>query len=345
MLHSKPVLMLFLLSIVTGLGEAEKSPLEKILPEVTYRRYLESEYPDQLKILRNAIQNTCSRLKIQISRAEKEEYLKRLTELKILADEAIIRSEEVTSEKMLRHKEVKRMEIFLRKEIDFLEDMKLEVPYNIRGHFQPPMDSLDQLRKILFLQLFESSRSFKTDIGSGAFNFDGGNAATAGTARSALQPGLHTIDRFTEEEFRSIQIARTLKKRLKAIFKIAESRLDEIDRRRTGEDWGEEEPNPLEFYTYEDLIHAYNRALEAAMNNIDEHYERNLSSMSDIENALKELNEKCNQFQGRLMELEPIIREAGSLDLAAQLSKAMEYTATALAGTESGLESMEKRKD
>ena len=337
--------MLFLLSITTGLGEVEKSPLEEILPQTTYQRYQESEYPGQLKILRTAIQNTRTRLKIQISRGEKEEYLRRLTELKILGDEAMARSEEVTSEKMLRHKEVKRMEIFLRKEIDFLEDMKLEVPYDIRGSFQPPMDSLDKLRNRLFLQLFESSRSFKTDIGSGALNFTGGSAAAARTARSAPTQGLHTIDRFTEEEFRSIQIARTLKDRLKAIFKIAESRLDEIDRRRKGEDWGEEEPNPLEFYTYEDLIHAYNRALEAAMNTIDEHYERGLSSMDDIESALKALNKKCNEFQVRLKELEPLIQEVGSLDLAVQLSKALEYTSTALSGTESGLESVGKRKD
>lgn len=345
MLRSKSVLALFFLSIITGLGEGEKVTLEEILPSSTYQRYHESDYPGQLKILRFAIQNTNTRLRIQVSRGEQEEFLRRLVELKILGDEALARSEEVTSEKMLRHKEVKLMEIFLRKEIDFLEELKLEVPYDIRDHFYPPKDSLDLLRNKLFLQLFEGGRSFETKLGSGAFSFVGGSPAAAGAARSAPTQGLHTIDRFTEEEFRSIQVARTLKDRIEAALKIAEDRLDEIERRKKGEEWSEDEPNPLEFYTYEDLIHAYNRALEAAMHNIDEHAERGLSRMYEIEDALKDLGESCGEFQLRLNELEPLIREVGSLDLAIKLNQALEYTSTALEGTETGLESIKQRKN
>lgn len=345
MLQLKSVLALFFSFMITGLGEGEKVALEEILPSSTYQRYQESDYPDQLKILRNAIQNTNTRLKVQVSRGEQEEFLRRLVELKILGDEALARSEEVTSEKMLRHKEVKTMEIFLRKEIDFLEDLKLEVPYDIRDYFYPPKDSLDMLRNKLFLQLFEGARTFETELGSGAFSFVEGNPAATGAARPAPTQGLHTIDRFTEEEFSSIQVARTLKNRIKAVLKIAEDRLDEIERRKKGEEWSEDEPNPLEFYTYENLMHAYNRALEAAMHNIDEHAERGLSRVYEIEDALKDLNESCGEFQLRLSELEPLIREVGSLDLAMKLSQALEYTSTALEGTETGLETIKKRKN
>jgi hypothetical protein len=341
-LRSKSVLTLFLFFMVTVLGEGEKVTLDEIFLPQTYKNYLKANYPEQLRIIRTAIQSVSTRLKIQISRGEQKEFIRSLAEIKTLSDEAFAKSEEVTSEKMLRHKEVKRMEIFLRKEIDLLEELKLEVPYEIRENFYQPKDSLDKLRNKLFIQLFESARSFQTELGSGGFSFTGDNPNAAKAVRSAPTQGLHTIDRFTEEEFRKIQIARTLKYRLKAIREIAKSRIDEIDRRRKGEEWNEKDPNPLEFYTYEDLLHAFSRALEASMHSIDEHVERVLSPMDEIEDALEDLNEDCKEYQPRLNDLEPLIREIGSLDLAMKLSKALEFNSTALKGTESGLESLKR---
>lgn len=345
MLRTQSLIALFLITIITLWANAEEIALENVLPPSTLSRYQKSDYPDQLKILRTAIQSTGSRLKIQVSRQDRQGFLASLNELETLSEEAFARSSEITSEKMMRHREVKRMEIFLRKEIDLLEDLKLEVPYDIRNSFQAPKESMDKLRNRLFLQLFESAREFKTDLGPGASSFSGSSPAAVSPARSAPAQGLHDIDRFTEEEFSSIQYAGRLDDRIEVLLEIAESRIDEIDRRRKEEEWAEDEPNPLEFYTYEDLIHAYSRALEAAMHSIDEHYERVLSPLDEIESALKDLEKGSRRFQKRLEEMEPLIRETGSLELAMKLSQALKFTSTALEGTEKGLESIKKSRE
>jgi hypothetical protein len=345
MLRKKLLLALLLVGLATFWAYAEEIALENILPPSTLSRYQKSDYPGMLKILRTAIQSTSNRLKIQVSRQDREGFLASLKELETLSEEAFDRSSEIKSEKMMRHKEVKRMEIFLRKEIDLLEDLKLEVPYDIRSSFQAPKESMDELRNKLFLQLFESAREFKTDLNPGAFSFSGSSPATAAPVRSAPTQGLHDIDRFTEEEFSSIQYARRLDDRIEVLLEIAESRIDEIDRRRKKEEWTEDEPNPLEFYTYEDLIHAYSRAMEAAMHSIDEHYERVLSPIDEIESALKDLEKGSRKFQKKLEEMEPLVKETGSLDLAMKLNKALKFTSTALEGTESGLESIRKRRE
>ena len=348
MSQTKPVLMLFLLFIAltsTGFGESGQSGLEEILPPTTYRNYLRADYPDRLKILRTTIQNICTRLKIQVGRNEQEEFLQRLAELKILADEAWERNEATTSLKLLRHKEVKRMEIFLRQKIDLLEDLKLDVGYEIRGNFYPPLESMDRLRKKLFLQLFEGARDFENDLGTNALGFSGNHLIRTASASPSPVQGLHDIDRFTEDEFRRIQVARELKKRIEVLLEIAESRLTEIDRRKSSLEWTEEEPNPLEFYTYDDLLHAYNRALEATMHSIDEHHERGLSQLNEIEKALEELKDGCEIFQPRLKGLEELIKEIGSLELAMKLSRAQDFTTKALEGTEAGLESLKKKRE
>jgi hypothetical protein len=345
MLRKRLLTVLFLSAIITLWLNAEEIAFEDLLTPSTLSRYQKSDYPDKLKILRASIQSTGNRLKIQVSRQDRQGYLASLEEMKTLSEEAFARSSETMSEKMMRHREVKRMEIFLRKEIDLLEDLKLEVPYDIRDNFQAPKESMDRLRNKLFLQLFESAREFKTDLGSGAFSFSGGSPSAAAPTSPAPTQGLHDIDRFTEEEFSSIQYARKLDDRIEVLLEIAQSRIDEIDRRRKKEEWTEEEPNPLEFYTYEDLIHAYSRALEAAMHSIDEHYERVLSPIEEIESALKDLEKGSRKFQKRLEEMEPLIKESGSLELAMKLRTALKFTSTALEGTETGLKSIKKRRE
>ncbi len=344
MLRPKSVFMLFLLSCSPVLGDEEGILLDRILPPSTLQRYRDADYPEQMKIIRRTIQNTCTRLKVQVARNEQDEYLRRLEELKTLGDEALARSRETTSKKMLTHKEVKSLEIELRYTLNLLEDLKMEVHYEIRNHFYPSVDSLDRLRKHLFLQLFEAARSFETELGNTALGFAGGSARLREASMLLPAQGLHTIDRFTEEEFRSIQTSRTLDDRIEVILEIAESRLNEIERRESGAEWDEEDPNPLEFFTYEDLLHAYNRALEAAMHSIDDDFERGISRMDEIEDSLDELNKSCREFEPRLIKMENLIREIKSLDLAKKLSQAQELTSAALKGTETGLKSIRKEE-
>ena len=87
MLRSKSVFMLFLLSCSPALGENEGILLDRILPPSTLKRYRDADYPEQMKIIRRTIQNTCTRLKVQVARNEQDEYLRRLKELKTLGDD------------------------------------------------------------------------------------------------------------------------------------------------------------------------------------------------------------------------------------------------------------------
>lgn len=345
MFRLKSFLLVVMLSTAFSSGNDPAGEMEKILPPATLQRYLTSDYPDRMKIVRTAIRNICTRLNIHVSRGDREEMLGRLRDLESLGDEALAKSLEEESEDKLRDKEVKRLEIELRKTIDLLEDLKLEVSFETREHFYPAINSLDELRKRLFMQLFEGARSFETQLGQGGLaSFDVEHELRKAAYIIPAQ-GLHDIDRFTEDEFRSIQVARTVDDRVEAILEIAGSRLDEIDRRITGEEWEEEEPNPLEFYTYDDLLHAYNRAMEAAMHSIDDDYERGFSRMDEIESALEELKNRSSDYQPRLKDLETLIKEIRSFELAEKLSKAQEYTAMAIKGAESGLETISKRRE
>ena len=348
MFRTKPVLLLFLLLQVFTCslpGEAADLSLETILPPSTYRNYQNSDYPEKLKIIRNAIQNTCTRLRVHVAREEEKEFLLRLKELEYMTDEAQAISEAVTSPKLQRHKEVKRLEIFLRQQLDFLDDLKLDVPLEKRKSFHSAIDSMDRLRKMLFTRLFEGASDFENEIGSNSLRFNDTLVAASVSPPPAPVQGLHDIDRFTEKEFRKIQVSREVGTRIETLVEIASSRLDEIERRWKEEEWLGEEPNPLEFYTYQDLLHAFNRALEASMHTIDEHYERRLSRLSEIEDALEELNESCQVFEPRLESLETLIKEEESLDLAMKLKQAQEFNTKALEGTEAGMKSLENRKD
>lgn len=339
------VVILLLFSVTTGWGEEQTTTLEEIFTPSAHQRYLGSDYPEKIKIIRITLQNTCTRLKVHVAENEADEYLHRLREIEVLGKEGIARSRETTSVDLLRDKEVKRLEIELRQTINLLEDLKLNVPLETREHFYPAVDALDRLRKILFMQLFEGARSFENELRDWAHN-------AGGTKISHLQnisfpmpaQSLHDLDRFTEEEFRKIQIARKLDDRVEAFMKIAEARLDEIKRRREDVETPEDEENPLEFYTYDDLLFAFNRALESAMISIDDDVERGSSRMDEIEEALEELNKGCKKFQPRLQDLESLVVSLQSLELAERLKKGQDLNTRALQGAEAGLKKIRERE-
>jgi hypothetical protein len=120
-------------------------------------------------------------------------------------------------------------------------------------------------------------------------------------------------------------------------LKIATARLDEIDRRREGREWDEEEPNPLEFYTYEDLLHGYDRAINGIMTNIDEKARTNAAKEKDIRKALKNLKENIDKFIPRLQALEDLVREQKDLAFYKQYREALRSSDIARKGALYGL--------
>ena len=134
-----------------------------------------------------------------------------------------------------------------------------------------------------------------------------------------------------------MQYTTKLSKRIDVFVDIARRRLDEIERRRDNRDEEEEEPNPLEFYTYQELLHAYNRALDSAMANIDERATRRLDEEKEIRKALQNLGKHLQEMADRLNALQPFIREQRDEALAETYEEALRLTDIAQKGVQFGL--------
>ncbi|MGW8179465.1 MAG: hypothetical protein ACWGQW_12005, partial [bacterium] len=107
-------------------------------------------------------------------------------------------------------------------------------------------------------------------------------------------------------------------------------------------EWEKEEPNPLELYTYEDLLHAYTRAIEGIMSNIDDRAATGLEPEEEIRKALKKLDKKIGKFIPRLEPLKQVVIDRKDERLGEKLLAAMETSDLAQKGAEYGLHSTEK---
>lgn len=329
---------LLLLVLLQGVEVSEPSgpilPLDQVLSERRLSTYYgKSRYQDRLKVLREAIETRTKRLPALIDERNLATIYRSLGEMRTICSTAMEISLEATNEKERRHKEVKRMEIRLRKLSEILEDTKLEVPLENRVPFDETREVLEDLREQLLRQLF--GRALGTPNGA-SFQF-ASSAITSAPLPARSQQGLWDLDRFTEEEFLKVQEAQELEKRVKVLLEIAEARFEEIDRRRKGLEWKEEEPNPLEFHTYEEMLFAYTRALDAIMANIDEKAEMGTAPEKEIRKALEELEKKVSKFIPRLEELEELIRSQRDEALADQYLEALRTSDIALKGALYGL--------
>ncbi len=309
-------------------------PLEDVLSEKRLAKYqTTTKYNTRLKILREALEIKTKQLPALIDQRNLANIYRSLSEMRTICSFAMDISLEETNEKNRRSKEVKKLEIRLRKLGEILNDSKLEVPLENRAPFEQTRHKIEELREQLLRQLF--GRALGTSS-SNRFQFTSA-AMTSTPPPARIQRGLWDLDKFTEEEFLEIQENQELPKRVEVLLKIAEARFEEIDRRQNGIEWEEEEPNPLEFYTYEDMLFAYTRALDAIMSNIDEKAEMRTASEKDIRKALKELEKKISKFIPKLEALEDLIRSQKDEALADQYLEALKTSDVAHQGALYGL--------
>jgi hypothetical protein len=305
----------------------------------------EDHYHSKVEILRKAIGRRSDRLPGQIERRDLTIISRTLEEIRGLVSSALQISLKETDKDERRHKEVKKLEIELRKLSTNLGDMALEVPLEDRAPFEETRKLLEELRNQLLRQLFGKAMgqaAGPTAMPALPAGYGASKVTLVSTAGSGQ--GLWDLDKFTEAEFQRIQEAQKLVKRVEVFLDIAALRLDEIDRRRNGVEWEEEEPNPLEFYMYSEMLHAYVRALEGAMTNIDLKARDGSESTKDIRKALEKLNEKSTEFQSRLEAIQPFIREQRDRELLDLFDKAVETTTVSGKGARYGLEKL-KDKD
>lgn len=310
-------------------------PLDQVLSEKRLSQYhTKNRYRDRLKVLREALEARSKRLPSLIGQRNLATIYRSLSEMRTICSTAVEISVEEKNEKELRHKEVKKLEIVLRKLSEILDDTKLEVPLENRSPFDRTKQQLEGLREQLLRQLF--GKALGSAIGEG-FQFTSAPIRSSPPRLQRSEQGLWDLDKFTAAEFLEIQEAQELVKRVEVLLKICEARFEEIERRQNGIEWEKEEPNPLEFYTYEEMLFAYTRALNAIMSNIDEKAELRTAPEKDIRKALKELEKGVSKFIPRLKELEGLIRTQKDEALADQYLEALETSDIAHQGALYGL--------
>jgi len=317
-------------------GGEHRIPVERLLGAKDLAKFNRSKsYPSRIEILRKQIEARSKRIKSEIPKANLAAIFRTLAEFRGLVYEANELSLAETDEAARRHKEVKRLEIALRKLREQLSTLQLEVPLENRQQFVATMDQAEELRNQLLGQLFGKALEPRSpDTPQNRFLETGllHPEAAAGSAQNLLD-----MDKFTEEEYTRIQYAQELVKRVDAFLKIAESRLDEIDRRRKGQEWDKKEPNPLELYTYEDLLHGYYRAVEGIMTNIDSRARSGAEEEKNIRKSLKKLDEKIDGFMTRLQDLESLVRESMDERLYKKYTAALRSSEIARKGAHLGL--------
>jgi hypothetical protein len=306
--------------------------LEEILPNRTLLKYQkEQKYHNRIKILRKVCEANSKALVRHIEVRDIANSYRTLAAMRGLAFHALQDSLEEENKKERRHKEVKRLEIWLRKTEEDLDDLKLEVPLENRPQFEETNRVLEELREQLLRQLFGQALGSRPNNGMGFL-------PNKSVVSFALAQGLWDRDKFTEVEFTQIQLAQKLVKRVEAFLEIAKSRLVEIERRLEGKEWEEGKPNPLEIFTYEDLLFAYTRAIEGIMINIDEKASSGMEPEEEIRKALKKLRKAIEDYIPRLEPMKQVVIDRKDERLGEKLMAAMKASDLAKEGAELGLE-------
>lgn len=327
---------------------SEPTPLESLLGSNQYRNYNgKDRYRDRIEILRKAFESKAAILDSQVKAQRFDfalELLRHMRDLAHYVTEESLKEEDASE---LRHREVKRLEIELRRLTERINDYSLLIPFDEREPFEQTSTRLEELRNLLLKQIFgevftplqgSSQRSHRQTIVPAALSFNSSSPRHfAPSSAAGVQRGLAGLDRFTEEEFEKVQLAQELEKRVEVFLEIAEKRLDEIERREAGEEWDKDEPNPLEFYTYEDMLFGYSRALRGVMVNIDERARGRGAEDKEIRKSLEKLSDKIAEFVPRLEKIKKIAIERKDERLARQWKEAAKTSEQARKGALYGL--------
>jgi hypothetical protein len=161
----KTLCCVLLLGIPVSSAAQEESaaipPLQELLAPDQYRKYIsKTKYKDRIDILRKTMESYGSMLRRHLDRKDLNEVKQALTRLRALthyAQEEPTRS--AASQKDLRSKQIKKMEILLRRQLDTLNDMKLSVPFDFRPEFEETTEAFERLRDQLLRGLFYQSGS------------------------------------------------------------------------------------------------------------------------------------------------------------------------------------------
>jgi hypothetical protein len=140
----------------------------------------------------------------------------------------------------------------------------------------------------------------------------------------------------TEGEIALIQARQEIGPRVKFYLEAAQLRLKSAEDRLRGE---ETEPgDPLEYFTPEDMLDGYYRILESVMMNLEEAHQTGGRDRSGIQEALKALKKRTEEYDRRLDSLKNLAEKKKNEELLRLIQKAEDITRGAHEGSKQALE-------
>ncbi len=346
------------------------SQTKRMLTAREHREYLRSsDYKKRINVYRNAFTRISGALEVQARQRQHEELGQSLDALAELADLAFREPSRERHPKHWRSSQVRKLEIQVRKLVQLLEDMSFSFPMELRDNFVVAESNLKRLREQLLEGLFGSPPKKDRDLSWLSLPLDRAFAGpayfmafppepAASSALPSISQGRRAVrprdDRFTEEELEKLRYFQDLNKRVDVFLKIAESRLDEIHRRMTGSEYAspdekkkkkkskkdEEESNPLEFFTYWDMVRAYERAIDGITVNIDDKHK--FVEEGKLKKVMKKLNKQVQKYIPRLEPVKQLALDRKDEELYKAVGKAVEISEIALKGSQMFLGTPEK---
>ena len=315
-------------------------PLKDLLSPSEFREYVtKSRYRDRVDLFREVIERRQASLHQLVTTSRTEGTLKLLRGLRALSQYIIQETSESTHPKDMRSNQVRKLEISIRNLIEAVDGFKQMVSFRYQLKFEAASQALQISRSRLLVQIFGEAMASRSQQSERRARLEmvgilNGFFRPALSARSGNPPSGPMDDRFTEKELEVIRANLKLVKRVDSFLKIAEARLKEVHRRLEKEEWKEKEENPLEFHTFHDLIHAYERAIDSTMTYIDENAAYQTAEQRDIKKSLKKLNKKILEFIPQLAPLKERANQLQDEELYYAVAKAEETSTIAKEGSE-----------
>lgn len=335
------------------------STLSELLTLREYRLYqAKSRYKDRIDLFRKVFERQVRAARNYLSQKRLGEMIETVQDMRATARYAMQEPSRFQAKtKHLRSKQVKKLEIRLRKILETLDDLRFLVTFEYRAEFDRTKEAMSELRDQLLIQLLGDALGQTEPRGFiRAAHF----LLTSGP--HGYRPQLPADDRFTDAEDAKLRRNQELFKRVEVFLEIAESRLQEFARRmnlsgteprnESKRDEAEsppesdqpakapEEENPLFFFDYWELARGYARAIDGIMTNIDDQMEHRHPSKEEVKKSLKKLQEKVTEFVSRLAPIKELAQSRRDKILYDEILEAEETSAIALEGSQYGLQKL-----
>ena len=352
-------LLFFVLTSTLPSGDDQLPTLESILTTSEQQQFRRaSNYQETMKVLRRVLNRHAHAASRMLEAQKLDDVTAAVRAIRGVVREGTRLTEQMAGSKALRSKAARRMEIRLRKMAEELGSLRKASPYELWEEFDVALEEVNAFRSDLLAGFFASSSrsgsgfapgilrvSRKVNLGVPMSRPDVVFLLTAAEPAQRRTRSSISGDQFTSVEYELVQDAQELKARVKVFLEIAEARLDEIERRTAGIEWEEEDPHPLEFYTYAQLARAYQRSLRSIMINIDEKARYKSAPEKDIRKSLELLNSGIQTFIPRLEPVKKLAEDRKDEDFYLEWREAWKFSQKALQGSQFGLGAPAEQKD